>query len=138
MKEIEVKKGFRKVWITVIVLIVFICLCEATKAAEYTGLVIDAHGMGLEADFSLRVTSCAGSMVYGITDINYIYQYSYAPKNTVVNDLAKGWEEVVGNKPLVVRAVERIEDGTKNNLIIVALDGTKSFEPVKKNIVVVI
>ena len=87
---------------------------KQVKRAGYTGVIVDASGLGLEATFSPAILDTNGRVVYGIAN---------ADKNVVIIkgmvDYASAVEEATvgsraGDNPLVVKAVE--VKGGKNSI----------------------
>lgn len=87
---------------------------KQVKRAGYTGVIVDASGLGLEATFSPAILDTNGRVVYGIAN---------ADKNVVISkgmvDYASAVEEATvgsraGDNPLVVKAVE--VKGGKNSI----------------------
>lgn len=87
---------------------------KQVKRAGYTGVIVDASGLGLEATFSPAILDTNGRVVYGIANVD---------KNVVISkgmvDYASAVEEATvgsraGDNPLVVKAVE--VKGGKNSI----------------------
>lgn len=87
---------------------------KQVKRAGYTGVIVDASGLGLEATFSPAILDTNGRVVYGIANVD---------KDIVISkgmvDYASAVEEAtVGNRagdnPLVIKAVE--VKGGKNSV----------------------
>ncbi|MBR3622304.1 MAG: hypothetical protein IKN43_03020 [Selenomonadaceae bacterium] len=78
---------------------------KKVQTAEYTGVVVDAGGMGLEPTFSPVIFDSNGRAVYGIKNIDP----DFAIREGMVgyaNDVASASSNKrVGAKPLVVKAV---------------------------------
>lgn len=80
---------------------------KETQTLAYTGVVIDASGMGLEGTFSPVIYDTNGRIVYGAQNIDY----TAAINNGMVGysrDLlsATGGSSRAGTNPLVLKAVE--------------------------------
>ncbi|MCX5725815.1 MAG: hypothetical protein NT030_01300 [Candidatus Saganbacteria bacterium] len=125
MKEQKIRKDYRRVFITVIVLLVFICLCEATKASEYTGLIVDAHGLDVWPGMSPKIIDTSGREIYGTMNIDpdYVIEKGIV---SYVDSIAEAIEQgLVGSDPLIVRAAARGHDPAKTNIIINKEDGDR-------------
>lgn len=87
---------------------------KAIKRAGYTGVIVDASGLGLEATFSPAILDTNGRVVYGIANVDKdiviskgMVDYASAVTEATVGSRA-------GNNPLVVKAVE--VKGGKNSV----------------------
>ena len=87
---------------------------KQVKRAGYTGVIVDASGLGLEATFSPAILDTNGRVVYGIANVD---------KDVVISkgmvDYASAVEEATvgsraGYNPLVIKAVE--VKGGKNSV----------------------
>lgn len=87
---------------------------KQVKRAGYTGVIVDASGLGLEATFSPAILDTNGRVVYGIANVDKdiviskgMVDYTDAVENAAVGSRA-------GDNPLVVKAVE--VKGGKNSV----------------------
>ncbi len=87
---------------------------KQVKRAGYTGVIVDASGLGLEATFSPAIIDTNGRIVYGIANVDKdvviskgMVDYASAVEDATVGSRA-------GNNPLVVKAVE--VKGGKNSI----------------------
>ena len=87
---------------------------KQVKRAGYTGVIVDAFGLGLEATFSPAILDTNGRIVYGIANVDKdvviskgMVDYANAVEDATVGSRA-------GNNPLVVKAVE--VKGGKNSI----------------------
>ena len=98
------------------------------QRANYTGVVVNAEGMGLEPTFSPVIYDINGRIVYGIRNLDYDYAISQgmvAYANTL--DKAKNGNRA-GDNPLVVQAIG-IRGGrnsvNKVNVVVSVEDGDR-------------
>lgn len=101
---------------------------KAVQQTTYTGVVVDAKGMGLESTFSPVIYDTNGRAVYGMRNIDPVYAIS---KGMVEysKDLSKATTgSRAGNNPLVIKAVE-IKGGknsvNKVNVVVSVEDGDR-------------
>ena len=87
---------------------------KQVKRAGYTGVIINASGLGLEATFSPAILDTNGRVVYGITNVDKdivinkgMVDYATAVEDATVSSRA-------GDNPLVVKAVD--VKGGKNSV----------------------
>lgn len=96
------------------------------QAAAYTGVIVDASGMGLEGTFSPIIYDVNGRAIYGMRNIDKDFaiskgmvEYAGDVQNAVVSSRA-------GANPLVVRAVA-VKGGTNSvnpvNVVVSVEDG---------------
>ena len=98
----------------------------AIPAGGYTGVIIDASGMGLEPTFAPAVYDESGRVVYGVENLH---------PETVINEGMVGYShstsegvERAGTNPLIVKALEaRDGNSTVNavNVVVSAEDADK-------------
>jgi hypothetical protein len=99
----------------------------ATDGPEvFTGLVVNARGLGLTPSMAPRIVDEAGKTVYGAEVVSDKGRQqggivSYARTDEVANERA-------GQKPLVVKAL-RIADKTKTDVVISNADADKLRDP---------
>ena len=77
-----------------------------TSGVGYTGVIVDASGMGLKPSFSPVIYDTNGRAIYGVSNINYDQAISqgmvgYSASVSAAQSLAR-----VGGSPLVVKAVQ--------------------------------
>ena len=87
---------------------------KQVKRAGYTGVIVDASGLGLEATFSPAILDTNGRVVYGIANVDkdVVINKGMVDYANVVEDATVGSR--AGNNPLVVKAVE--VKGGKNSI----------------------
>lgn len=87
---------------------------KQVKKAGYTGVIVDASGLGLEATFSPAILDTNGRVVYGIANVDkdVVINKGMVDYANVVEDATVGSR--AGNNPLVVKAVE--VKGGKNSV----------------------
>ena len=87
---------------------------KQVKKAGYTGVIVDASGLGLEATFSPAILDTNGRVVYGIANVDkdVVINKGMVDYANVVEDATVGSR--AGNNPLVVKAVE--VKGGKNSI----------------------
>ncbi len=78
---------------------------KAIKKASYTGIIIDAHGLGLESTFSPVIYDTSGRAIYGIKNIDPDFaisqgmvEYAISLDNVLTKSRA-------GSNPLVIKAI---------------------------------
>lgn len=79
----------------------------APKAPEsYTGLIVDASGLGVRPGLAPRILTETRREVYGTADVSrdYVIKYGMVGYAKSVDD-ARGFADRVGKNPLVVKAV---------------------------------
>lgn len=110
-----------KTWI---ILNIIICvILEASQACAYTGLIIDAHGLGVYPAMSPKIYDEEGIEIYGTVEVspdfvntNGILGYA----NTIKQAIEEG---LVGDNPLIIRALRLDSHPVKGNLIVSRNDG---------------
>ena len=90
---------------------------RASVQGTYTGVIIDASGLGLKPTFSPVVYDTAGRAIYGATNIDPDLAISkgmvgYADSVEAAKGLARA-----GSNPLVVKAVQAKGGASANNLV---------------------
>lgn len=87
---------------------------KQVKRAGYTGVIIDASGLGLEATFSPAILDTNGRVVYGIANVDkdVVISKGMVDYATAVEDATVGSR--AGDNPLVIKAVE--VKGGKNSV----------------------
>lgn len=76
------------------------------NGTNYTGVIVDAGGMGLMASFSPVIYDTNGRAVYGIQNINYDRAISQGMVGYAKNVASAMHLSRVGSTPLVVKAVQ--------------------------------
>lgn len=102
-------------------------LAPVTLSANYTGLAVDARGLGLEPVMAPKVFDQSGRVIYGNPYVDANYQVSKGPADYTFTDedqqsIAAGTSRS-GATPLVVRAIA-LRDNNRN-LIISNEDGDR-------------
>lgn len=77
-----------------------------TRGVGYTGVIIDAGGMGLKPSFSPVIYDTSGRAIYGVSNINYDQAISqgmvgYSASVSAAQSLPRA-----GGSPLVIKAVQ--------------------------------
>ena len=72
--------------------------------AAYTGVIIDASGLGLQPTFSPVIYDTEGRAIYGIKNLNYDAVISEGMVS-YTHDLESAYSSRAGSNPLVVKAV---------------------------------
>ena len=101
---------------------------KEVRSAGYTGVIVDASGLGLDATFSPVIYDENGRAIYGIKNINPdlaiskgMVEYSTSKEQAAVNSRA-------GSNPLILRAVA-VKGGrnsaNKVNVVVTVDDGDK-------------
>ena len=87
---------------------------KQVKRAGYTGVIVDASGLGLESTFSPAILDTNGRVVYGIANVDkdIVINKGMVDYATAVEDATVGSR--AGDNPLVVKAVE--VKGGKNSV----------------------
>ena len=87
---------------------------KQVRRAGYTGVIVDASGLGLESTFSPAILDTNGRVVYGITNVDkdLVINKGMVDYATAVEDATVGSR--AGDNPLVVKAVE--VKGGKNSV----------------------
>ena len=87
---------------------------KQVKKAGYTGVIVDASGLGLEATFSPAILDTNGRVVYGIANVDkdVVISKGMVDYATAVEDATVGSR--AGDNPLVIKAVE--VKGGKNSV----------------------
>lgn len=87
---------------------------KQVKRAGYTGVVVDARGLGLESTFSPAIYDVSGRVVYGIANVdkNLVISKGMVDYTDVLEEATFGSR--AGDNPLVVKAVE--VKGGKNSI----------------------
>ena len=88
-----------------------------TRGVGYTGVIVDAGGMGLKPSFSPVIYDTNGRAIYGVSNINYDQAISqgmvgYASSLSSARTLPR-----VGGSPLVVKAVQVRGGNNSTNLV---------------------
>ena len=99
-----------------------------TRGVGYTGVIVDASGMGLKPSFSPVIYDTSGRAIYGVNNINYDQAISqgmvgYSASVSVAQTLPR-----VGGSPLVVKAVQ-VRGGNNStnpvNVVVSVEDGDR-------------
>ena len=99
-----------------------------TSGVGYTGVIVDASGMGLKPSFSPVIYDTNGRAIYGVSNINYDQAISqgmvgYSASVSAAQSLAR-----VGGSPLVVKAVQ-VRGGNNStnpvNVVVSVEDGDR-------------
>ncbi|MBQ3114167.1 MAG: LPP20 family lipoprotein [Phascolarctobacterium sp.] len=87
---------------------------KQVKRAGYTGVIVDALGLGLESTFSPAILDTNGRVVYGIANVDkdVVISKGMVDYANAVEDATYGSR--AGNNPLVIKAVE--VKGGKNSV----------------------
>ena len=80
--------------------------------ASYTGVIIDASGLGLQPTFSPVIYDTEGRAIYGIKNLNYDSIISEGMVS-YARDLESAYQSRAGANPLVIKAVSA--SGGKNS-----------------------
>ena len=124
---------------TIILLISAASVLTGAAASSYTGLIIDAHGYGIRPDLKLEITNIRGEKIFKITDINYIYDYTWAREQgfseSSKEEAIESCKEIVGENPFIVKAVGYKGDGFEKEILISQIYRSK---PNFKKIVIII
>ena len=107
----------RKIFMSVI--IAAMCLAgNASAEVEqegYTGVIIDASGLGLEPTFSPVIYDDGGRVIYGVENLQY---------DAVINEGMAGYSQSVnegteraGSNPLIVKATQVRGGGNSTNKV---------------------
>ncbi len=98
------------------------------KTAAFTGVIVDASGMGLEATFSPVIYDTNGRGIYGMKNIDPDYAISKGMVEYSVNREKAIANSRAGASPLVVKAVS-VKGGknsaNKVNVVVSAADGDR-------------
>ena len=98
------------------------------RGVGYTGVIVDAGGMGLKPSFSPVIYDTNGRAIYGVSNINYDQAISqgmvgYSASVSAAQSLAR-----VGGSPLVVKAVQ-VRGGNNStnpvNVVVSVEDGDR-------------
>lgn len=93
--------------------------------AHYTGVIVDARGLGLESTFSPRVYDQNGRIIYGNMYINTEFAISQGMVEYTLNpemvQAAERGQSRAGSYPLIVKALQ-VKDNN-NNVVISNEDG---------------
>ena len=94
------------------------------SGGQYTGLVVDCSGLGLEAVMSPVIQNNNNQAIYGAQnlDIDRVIEYGMASYATSINDSVS--RERAGNNPLVVKAV-KVNGLIKGNPVVSVADSDK-------------
>lgn len=87
------------------------------KAAGYTGVIVDASGLGLQGSFSPVIYDTAGRAIYGARDIDKAFAVSKGMVEYSSSVEAASGNSRAGSNPLVVKAVEVRGGGNSVNPI---------------------
>ena len=87
---------------------------QHVKNAKYTGVIINANGLGMEPTFSPVIYDTEGRVVYGVQNLDYdaIIAEGMVGYADELADVSKGGR--AGSKPLIIDAVE-IKGGSNSN-----------------------
>lgn len=92
-----------------------------TNISQYTGVIVDARGLGLESTFSPRIYDETGRIVYGNLYIDTNFAISQGMVDyTLTPDMvqaAESGQSRAGAYPLVVKAI-RVTDANNCNIVI--------------------
>ena len=101
---------------------------KAVKSAAFTGVIVDASGLGLEATFSPVIYDENGRGIYGMKNINPDFAISKGMVEYAMNRDQAIANSRAGASPLVVKAVA-VKGGTnsvnKVNVVVSVNDGDK-------------
>ena len=93
--------------------------------SHYTGVIVDARGLGLESTFSPRVYDQNGRIIYGNMYINTEFAISQGMVEYTINpemvQAAERGQSRAGSYPLIVKALQ-VKDNN-NNVVISNEDG---------------
>ena len=101
---------------------------QIQMGGTYTGVIVDASGMGLKPSFSPVIYDTNGRAIYGVSNINYDQAISqgmvgYSASVSAAQSLAR-----VGGSPLVVKAVQ-VRGGNNStnpvNVVVSVEDGDR-------------
>ena len=113
----------RSIKIIVLFITILIFALTGLPAFCYTGLIIDAHGLDVKPSMSPKIYDTRGIEIYGTVNVspdfvNLVGIIGYA--NTIKQAID---ENLVGEHPLIVRAIRIFEDPVRGSLIIKEEDG---------------
>ena len=96
-----------------------------TRGVGYTGVIVDASGMGLKPSFSPVIYDTNGRAIYGVSNINYDQAISqgmvgYSSSVSAAQALPRA-----GGSPLVVRAVQVRGGNNPVNVVVSVDDGDR-------------
>ena len=101
---------------------------KEVKSAGYTGVIVDAYGLGLEATFSPVIYDTNGRAIYGMKNINADYAISKGMVEYAAQRDAAVANSRAGSNPLVIKAVE-VKGGRNSanrvNVVVSVDDGDK-------------
>jgi hypothetical protein len=78
---------------------------QALKKNSYTGIIVDAHGLGLESTFSPVIFDISGRAVYGIKNIDPDFAISQGMVEYATSIESALLKSRAGTKPLVIKAI---------------------------------
>jgi hypothetical protein len=89
-------------------------------ANSFTGLIVDARGLGLETTFAPAIYDETGKPVYGVKELDTSLAISqgmvdYAPTPDLVQDAQNG-KSRAGTQPMMIKAIG-LKDNNRNILI---------------------
>lgn len=94
--------------------------------ATYTGVIVDARGLGLEPTFSPSIYDTSGRQIYGNKYINADYAISYGMVEYTIDDAmfsdAANGKYRAGTFPLIIKAVGKRD---RCNVVVSVEDGDK-------------
>ena len=90
---------------------------KAVKKAHYTGVIVDASGMGLEATFSPVIYDENGRAVYGMKNINPDFAISTGMVEYAASLESAAARSRAGANPLVVKAIAVRGGGNSANKV---------------------
>ena len=90
----------------------------ASAQTLYTGLVIDARGLGVLPSMSPKIYDVTGNEVYGtmIVDPDFVIEQGIAGFAESVETAVE--EGIVGGNPMVVRAISLAEDPSRGSVVV--------------------
>jgi len=117
-----------RVWEAFIGILITLTALITSASAQpiYTGLIIDARGLGIQTGMSPKIYDADERVVYGnfeYIDPNYVINegiVKYAESTEVAEEL-----ELSGNHPMVVKAIAMGEDPSGASVVIKDQDAWK-------------
>ena len=101
---------------------------SANAQTLYTGLVIDARGLGILPGMSPKIYDTAGKEVYGtmMVDPDFVIEKGIAGFTSSVDSAID--EGLVGGNPIIVKAVSLADDPSRSSVVVQDGDAEKILE----------
>ncbi len=106
----------------IVTILIFVVLGEL-PAYSYTGLIIDAHGLDIRPTMSPKIFDEEGTEIYGTVEVcpEFVIEKGILGYANSIKEAID--EDIVGEHPLIVRALRLDDDPINGNLIISEEDG---------------